>query len=169
MQVIDGQLVAAGLDGPGAAAGGAGAGAAGGGFGAALKVAGGVIGAIGILDAAHATAKALKQKAKLARKEGREAKRLSDYRVHLIHQAGTELLGQIEAETGQSGLAMTGTPLMSLVDNARQVELSAAMENRSGQITQQRYEDAAVAAEADARSAKRAGKFGALGALLGSA
>jgi hypothetical protein len=133
----------------------------------ALMIIGTAAQGIGEISAGQASAKSLKLKAKYARMEGREAKRLSDYRVRLIHEAGAELGGQIEAETGKSGLAMTGTPLASLVDSARKVELSAALEKRAGTITQQRYEQAASAYEQDAKAMKQSGFLGALGALTG--
>lgn len=132
---------------------------------AALMAIGSATEAYGNWQAGKATAGSLKTQAKLARMEGREAKRLSDYRVRLIHQEGAELLGTNEAETAKSGLAMTGSPLAMLVDNARQVELSAALEKRAGTITQQRYEQQATALERDAKNAKKAGGIGGLGAL----
>jgi hypothetical protein len=132
---------------------------------AVLMAIGAATEAYGEISAGLSSASALRKKAKYSRMEGREAKRLSDYRVRLIHQAGAEVLGGIEAETGKSGLAMSGTPLTSLVDTARQVELAAALENRSGTITQNRYEQAAEAYEKDAKAAKRAGFLGGLGAL----
>jgi hypothetical protein len=131
----------------------------------ALMVIGSGTEAFGNLQAGSASAVSLRKQAKMTQMEGREAKRLSDYRVRLIHQEGAELLGSIQAETGKSGLAMTGTPLQSLVDNARQIELSAALEKRSGTITQLRYEQQADALKQEAKNAKKSGAFGAIGAL----
>ena len=136
-------------------------------WGSAMSWGGKVLGAMGSIQAASATASALKDKAKLSRKEGREQKRLSDYRIRLIQREGREVLGEIQAETAKSGLAMTGTPLMSLVTTARDAELATALELRSGDISQQQYYDAAKAYERDAKAAKRAGRMGALSALIG--
>lgn len=134
-----------------------------------LQAAGIGLEAGGLMMAGRAESKSLKERARMARVEGVEAKGLSDYRVRLIRQAGAELLGEIEAETAQSGLAMTGTPLASLVDSARKIELSAAIENRSGLVQRMRYEQAAQAYEQEAKNAKKSGFLGGLGSLAGLA
>jgi hypothetical protein len=127
----------------------------------------------GQAEAARASAAAYRQKARLSRLEKREAAALTDYRVRLIHEEGAEVLGAIEAETAKSGLALTGTPLASLVDTARQVELAAAVEKRAGRVTARRWEQEIEANESGSTTgqtaagyAERAGVYGALGELL---
>jgi hypothetical protein len=123
--------------------------------------------ALGSYQAGKASAGAYRQSAKSARREGREEKRLSNYQVRLIEEAGAQVRGQIEAETGKSGLALTGTPLATLVDTARKVELSAALARRAGTVTYTRWQEQAAALETAAQNAERAGMFGAAGSLFG--
>lgn len=123
--------------------------------------------AFGQLSAGSASAQGYKVSARSARKEARESKRSSNYQVRLIQETGAQVLGQIEAETGKSGLALTGTPLASLVHTARKIELSAALERRAGTVTESRYEDQAAAFDAAAKAAKQAGRTGAFGSMLG--
>lgn len=147
-----------------ASAGGAAAGLS---LGGTLSLAGKLLGAFGTLSSAFAQSDALKQHARELRKEGREARLQSDYRTRLIRQEGAEIQGGIEAETAKSGLAMVGTPLNSLVDTARQVELAARLQYRSGILEEKRYDAAARAAEKEAKNAKRSGFINAVGGLLG--
>jgi len=98
--------------------------------------------------------------------EGKEARTLTRYKVRLIHEAGQEFTSTLEAETGKSGLAMTGTPLLGLVHSARQIELSAALERRGGQVTEMRYQVQADQLHKDAQRAKRAAKREATGGLF---
>ena len=134
---------------------------------AAGMIASGVMGAAGSKKAARAEAKAAKFNAKLNRRQAVEAKAISDYRVRMIHEAGAEMQGQVEAETGKSGLAMTGTPLATLVDNARKIELSAAMEVRSGNTTYENYMLAAEAGVASANAISEAGNWNAASSIVG--
>jgi hypothetical protein len=124
----------------------------------------------GAMQSAQAGEEAYRISAASKRRQAREAKILTDYRIRLIHEAGAELLGEQEAETGKSGLAMTGTPLATLVADARQIELSAAIEKRAGEISAQNWLAAAAADEASAEAAKEAAeskKGGMMGGLLG--
>jgi hypothetical protein len=130
-------------------------------------VAGTATSAIGSYSAGRAGKAAKKREAELAALEKREAGYLTDYRVRLIREEGAGLLGEIEAETGKSGLALTGTPLTTLVDNARRIELSAAVEKRAGAVTQMRYDQQIAASLADAKAAGKAGTLGAISSLLG--
>jgi len=124
---------------------------------------------LGTLQAGAEEAASLKRTAALARLEGGEARTLTKYKVRLIHEAGAEGLSAMQAETGKSGLAMTGTPLLGLVHSARQVELAAAIEGRAGKVTRSRYEMQAAQLEEDARRAKKAAKRKAIGGLIGGA
>jgi hypothetical protein len=127
----------------------------------------------GAEEAYRAQADAYRRKADLSRLEKNEAARMTDYRVRLIEEEGAEVLGAIEAETGQSGLALTGTPLASLVDSARRIELAAALEKRAGAVTATRWDQeiaanlaGATTGETAARYAERAGTLGIFENLL---
>ncbi len=124
---------------------------------------------MGSYDAGHRTQTAYRASARAAQREGREAKRLSNYQVRLIEESGAEVLGGIEAETGKSGLALTGTPLATLVDNARKVELSAELERRSGRITERRWEEEAAGLRQAGSDANQAGKIGMVSSFFGGA
>lgn len=133
----------------------------------ALLVGGAAMSAGGSISSGLAQAGSYKDQARQAVMEGRESKRLSNYKVRLIQQAGAETLSEVEAEAGKSGLAMSGTPLTHLVKTARQVELTAALERRAGTVEKQRYERQAVALRKAAKEAKRSGILGGLGGLVG--
>jgi hypothetical protein len=135
-------------------------------LGALLNLGGSGLDAWSSWQGGEATADALRKQARDARGQGREALRQADYRVRMIHEAGAELLGEISAETGKSGLAMTGTPLATLVTNARRVELSAALETRAGRVEYQRWQAQSQTLLEEAENAEDAGKFGAFGSIL---
>jgi hypothetical protein len=138
------------------------------GAGQALSAGGAGLQLIGSIQAGNAQAGSYRSQAKQSREAGRESLAMSNYKVRLIHEAGTETLGQIEAETGKAGLAMSGTPLKHLVQTARQVELTAAMQHRAGVVEKQRYDRQARALDEAAREAKRAGVLGGLGGAVSS-
>jgi hypothetical protein len=149
-------------------------------IGIGLGVTGLAVGALGAYEsgqgsaeAYRAQADAYRRKAGLSRLEKREAARMTDYRVRLIEEEGAEVLGAIEAETGQSGLALTGTPLASLVDSARRIELAAALEKRAGAVTATRWDQeiaanlaGATTGETAAGYAQRSGTYGVFENLL---
>jgi hypothetical protein len=134
--------------------------------GLATSVAGLGVSAYGQYAAGDAAAAAAQQRAEQIRLEKTETAYQTDYRVRQIYEQGSGLLGGVEAETAQSGLALTGTPLASLVDNARRVELSAAYERRAGAVTQRRLDAGILASLSDADAASQAGTLGAIGTLL---
>ncbi len=136
------------------------------GLGDLMQGVGSLLGGIGQSQAGSAERAAYYRMAKQARKEARESQAQTDYRVRMIYESGQELLSEIEAETGKSGLAMTGTPLATLVDNARRVELSAALEKRAGALTYERTMAQAAAYEQAGRNAKAAGGWNAAATWL---
>ena len=93
----------------------------------------------GIQQAARAQRKVALGSAKAAEKEGREARTQSRYEQRLIREMGAEMGGQIEVAAGKGSVAMSGTPLATLVKSARQVELAAAVTERTGKMEQDRY------------------------------
>lgn len=114
----------------------------------------------GSISSGFAQAAAYEDQAEQAEMEGREAVRMTRYKVRLIQEAGAELLGDVQAETGKAGLAMTGTPLSHLVHSARQVELTAALQRRAGTVEKQRYDLQAKALKKAAKESKKSGLFG---------
>ena len=134
-----------------------------------LQLAGIGIADFSAIQSSKMGASAYKISAEQNRVQADEARRLSRYRVRLIHEAGAEHLSAIEAETGKGGLAMTGTPLLSLVTDAREIELTAALEDRAGRITEQNYRLAARMDEKSAKAAAKAGKSKMSGLIGGAA
>lgn len=135
-------------------------------MGAAMGVFGMGLQAIGSITSGLAQEGSYKDQARTAKMEGREALRLTRYKVRLIQEAGAETLGDVQAETGKAGLAMTGTPLSHLVQTAREVELTAALQRRAGLVEKQRYDVQARALKKAAKESKRSGFLGAGAALF---
>jgi hypothetical protein len=136
------------------------------GAGQALSAGGAGLQLIGSIQAGNAQAGSYRSQARQSREAGRESLAMSNYKVRLIREAGTETLGQIEAETGKAGLAMSGTPLKHLVQTARQVELTAAMQHRAGIVEKQRYDRQARALDKAAKEAKKSGIMGGIGGAV---
>lgn len=137
------------------------------GLATALTVGGTALNVFGSLSAGSQQAGDYRAQAAQAELAGREALKLTSYKVRLLHEAGAQMTGEIEAEAGKAGLVMSGTPLSHLVDTARQVELSAAIERRAGLVEKQRYDLQAQSLKRAASSAKTSGLFGAAGGLIG--
>lgn len=120
----------------------------------------------GQVSSGFAQAGSYEDQARMAEMEGREALRLTHYKVRLIQEAGAETLGEVQAETGKAGLAMTGTPLSHLVQTAREVELTAALQRRAGLVEKQRYDMQAKALKKAAKESKKSGILGGAGGLF---
>lgn len=134
-------------------------------IGAAISGIGVGMQAIGSYASGKAAKREAYRQAKLARQEGIEAKTLADYETRIIYEAGAETLGAIEAETGKSGLALSGTSLAHLVRTARKIELTAALKQREGRVTQYRYQQQSQVGLAAGQDAYTAGILQGLGAL----
>ena len=136
------------------------------GFGLSLQ-------AIGIGVEAAGEVRAGKERAEAHYRTGKDYQREllwdledTDYRVRMIRDAGRQVTGAIEAETGKAGLAMTGTPLAHLVDTARRIELSAAVEREAGRRTNIRYQQAIDRERGQGRAEETAGDTRALSTTL---
>ena len=132
-----------------------------------------ILQAIGIGVSAAGESRAGKDRAAAHYRTGKDYQREllwnledTDYRVRLIRDAGRQVTGQIEAETGKAGLAMTGTPLSHLVDTARRVELAAAVEREAGRRTNIRYSTAIDRERSQGRAEEKAGDARALSTVL---
>ena len=139
------------------------------GAGTAMMVGGSLLQGIGTAQSGFAQRGALMDQSRQAYMEGRESLRLSNYKVRLIQEAGAEMLGDVEAEAGKSGLAMTGTPLTHMVRTAREVELTAALQRRAGAVEKRRYDMQGRALYKAGKEAASAGKWGAASSFLGGA
>lgn len=121
----------------------------------------------GMFMAGRDEAKALAVSADSAYREGGEALKLARYETRLLRQAGAQIEGANVAEAGRSGLAVSGTPLATLVENARQVELSASLAARAGRIEKARFYAQGKALKRAAKAAKKGGALGGLGGVVG--
>lgn len=130
-----------------------------------LMVGGAGLESVGSILAGDQQSHSYQKQIELSRWEKKEAKRQTNYKVRLLYEQGAEFLSEQEAETGKSGLAMTGSPLLSLVNNARRVELSASMERRAGDVTAMRYDQQIEALKASQKAAKQSGLMGGLGGI----
>lgn len=115
-------------------------------------IAGGIAQAQGIRQQADAQASASRYNAQLARMEG-------DAEAARIRRAGRRELARQRLRVSASGVQLEGSPLDLIVANAAQIERDAFDASRAGRNT-------ARLDEAQARSAKRAGRTGAGTALL---
>jgi hypothetical protein len=95
-----------------------------------------------------------------------QVRQITDYKARLIHQVGRTHLSDIEAETGKAGLAMSGTPLNVLVDEARKVELEAQMAQWQGNVEAQGLGYASDVAKWEGGQARTAGDIGAASSIL---
>jgi len=144
------------------------------GFGMGLQVLGTGLQIYGQQEATKYQVKELELSEEQARERARQVAKARDWRIRMISRAGELLGGQIEAETGKSGLAMTGSPLEHKVRQARQIELSATMAATQGGWEAQSWIDQARAYSRAAWQTEKAGSLqtfttiiGALGNMMG--
>lgn len=95
-----------------------------------------------------------------------QTRQVTDYKSRLIREAGSQHLADIEAETARAGLAMTGSPLSLLVDEARKVELETQMNEWEGNVEAQRLQYAGEVARWQGNQAHRAGNIKAVTSIL---
>ena len=128
--------------------------------GGVAGAAGGLLQGIGSLQAGNAEARASLSSAKEAYAAATESRRQAGYKARLIRELGAEMGGQMAVTLGKGSVAMSGTPLATLVTNARQAELTAAETARTGLIEKDRWMKQGKALERAAKAAKSAGKWG---------
>lgn len=123
--------------------------------------AGGILQGIGSLQAGNAQARVSLASAKQAYAAASESRRQAGYQARLIRELGAEMGGQMAVTLGKGSVATSGTPLATLVRNARQAELTAAETHRTGLIEQERWMKQGKAMERAAKASRSAGKWGA--------
>jgi len=125
-----------------------------------------VIGAVGAQAEADAAIASFKRNSFLLRKqaglvEDETVETEREFRVLFRREQGSS-----RARASASGLT-GGSALDVLEQNAREAEFDVAKIKHSGEIKRQSFIDAAVSEEDKARAAKRGGRLGVIGAILG--
>jgi hypothetical protein len=137
------------------------------GVGAFLQLAGTGVEMYGQWLATDYQVEELKISEKQARERALQAGRARDWRVRMIHEAGVQMTGEIEAETGKSGLAMSGTPLEHKVRQGLAAELTASMAYEAGTYEVETWLNQADAYRRARSEADKAGGLQRLGTLIG--
>jgi len=109
----------------------------------------------------------LKISEKQARERAAQVGKTRDWRLRMIAQSAAEMGGEIEAETGKSGLAMSGTPLEHKVRQGLAAELTASMVRMEGDWEVQSWLNQADAYRRARSEADKAGGLQRLGTLIG--
>ena len=95
-----------------------------------------------------------------------QTRQVTDYKSRLIREAGNQHLADIEAETARAELALSGSPLSLLVDEARKVELETRMNEWEGDVEAQRLQYAGDIARWQGNQARRAGNLKTVTSIL---
>jgi len=132
-----------------------------------LGIAGGVISAMGAIQAANAQAASAQYNAKVAESNRRAALRQTQVAVEDKQAENRRQLGSIRAAYGASGLMLDGSPLDVLEDTAQEQAFDVAKIRYKGKMQAEGYSEQAALYRLEAKSAKRAGWIGAGSALIG--
>jgi len=139
----------------------------GGGSGSALGWLGMMVQMYGQGLATQAEVKELEYSEEDAIRAAKQMAKARDWRVRMIHEAAVEMGGEIEAETGKSGLAMSGTPLEYRRRQALAAELTASMAYEAGTYEVESWFRQAAAFSRGARNRQQAGDIQQVGTLIG--
>lgn len=132
-----------------------------------LSIVGGVVSAIGAMQAAGAQAAAAEYNAKVAERNRIATLQQADAEAVDKMKENRRVLGSIRANIGAAGIDLAGSPLDVIGDTAIEQNLDVAKIKYNGQVKAVGFEDAAVLDKMEASSARTAGFFNAASGLLG--
>ncbi len=132
-----------------------------------VKLAGGLFGAVGAKQSADASASGMQSQADALKEQSRQVLRDSRRQADIFERESEVALGDQVSSFAKAGVDMSGSPLMVLAASERDVKNNVSDILVQGERRRASLLAAGRAAGKQAKSARRAGDFAAVGSILG--
>jgi hypothetical protein len=133
----------------------------------ALAIVGGVVSAIGAIQSANAQAAAAEYNAKVQERNRLAVLAQADAEASDKIRENKRINSRIRAQYGAAGIEMAGSPLDVIEDTAIEEELDVRRIRYAGELEGIQRRDQANLYRMEAKAAKTAGMFSAVGNILG--